>query len=417
MSAPRADLRIRPAFGHSPATLAFWRRWVSRALAREKTPLYLFSADPVAEALQRLESIQVGVPVRHWLSCKTQPLPPLLRWWRRRGRCIEVVSEFEFLAARRVGFRPDQILVNGPAKQRWLPRHAVPGLRVHLDSPLEMERLLPLARRCGWRLGLRVLTGQEYDPEDPSRPTPFGFEPESAVRALRRLLRAGARLESVHVHLRTNVEQPEAYARALGEVAQVCRAARFQPRFVDCGGGLPPPHTASRDGRLYARSNTPTTAAAAYRRALRAFPGVEELWLEHGRFLTAGSGVLVVTVLDRKERRGIRQLICDGGRTLHALVSTWEQHRVVALPARPGRLVPTMVYGPTCMAFDQLGRCHLPAALRPGDRLVWLDAGAYHLPWETRFAHGLGAVLWHAADRLRLVRPAESFSRFWDAWR
>ena len=55
-------------------------------------------------------------------------------------------------------------------------------------------------------------------------------------------------------------------------------------------------------------------------------PFWKELWMEHGRFVCAGSGVLAIQILDSKSRSGLRQLICDGGRTLHALVSTWEQH-------------------------------------------------------------------------------------------
>ncbi len=54
----------------------------------------------------------------------------------------------------------------------------------------------------------------------------------------------------------------------------------------------------------------------------------------------------------------------------------------------------TTICGPTCMTDDILGRMPLPADITVGDVLVWSDAGAYHLPWETRFSHGLCAVVW-----------------------
>jgi diaminopimelate decarboxylase len=157
--------------------------------------------------------------------------------------------------------------------------------------------------------------------------------------------------------------------------------------------------------------------AAVLARARRWFPGLEEFWLENGRWLSARAGVLVVRVLDAKERRGLRHLICDGGRTLHALVASWEQHDLFSLPARRGAAVLTAVTGPTCMAFDQLARRRLPRSLRPGDHLVWLDAGAYHLPWETRFSHGLAAVAWHDGRRVRIVREREPFENWWGQWR
>jgi hypothetical protein len=58
------------------------------------------------------------------------------------------------------------------------------------------------------------------------------------------------------------------------------------------------------------------------------------------------------------------------------------------------------------MAFDQLVRKPLPRSLKPGDALLWLDAGAYHLPWETRFSHGLAEIWWHGPAGLERVRAA-----------
>ena len=69
------------------------------------------------------------------------------------------------------------------------------------------------------------------------------------------------------------------------------------------------------------------------------------------------------------------------------------------------------------MAFDQLARMPLPRSLRAGDHLVWLDAGAYHIPWETRFSHGHAAVVWHEERGLRLVRERQSFEDFWNIWK
>ena len=156
--------------------------------------------------------------------------------------------------------------------------------------------------------------------------------------------------------------------------------------------------------------------ADAFRRWTPRFTGLRELWLENGRFVSARSGVLVVTVLDVKERAGLRQLICDGGRTMNALVSNWEEHGLFSVPQRNGAPALTAVHGPTCMAFDQLTRRPLPRSLRPGDTLVWLEAGAYHIPWETRFSHGQAAVLWHEGTMLKLVREAEPFQTWWEQW-
>ena len=134
-------------------------------------------------------------------------------------------------------------------------------------------------------------------------------------------------------------------------------------------------HVLTRGGKVFDGEFGLRAFADRLRQAVKSFPGLREVWLENGRFVSAGSGVLVVKILEVKERRGLRQLICNGGRTLHALTSLWEQHALLMHPARTGpETMLTAVHGPTCMAFDQLARIPLPRTLRVGDHLIWLEA-------------------------------------------
>ena len=418
-------------FGHSLETIQFWKRLVREALSLSPTtPFYLFSALPIAERIAELDAALVGAGFRlntqnpksktsfcHWPSCKTQPVAPLLRWWREQGRGIEVVSEFELRAALAEGFAPENILVNGPAKHHWLPQFKLRELSVNFDSPTELAKLLPLAKKLNWRCGVRILTSEEFDSENPQFPTQFGFTSEEAVTALKKLRRAKARVETVHFHLRTNVSSVAIYERAIAEVAEICRAAKFSPLHLDIGGGIPVRHVLTRGGKVFDGEFGLRSFAQMLRQSVKKFPGLREIWLENGRFVSTSSGALVVKILDVKERRGLRQLICDGGRTMNALHSLWEQHKIISMPERSGAETLTIVHGPTCMAFDQLARLPLPRSLRAGDHLVWLDAGAYHIPWETRFSHGYAAVLWHDENGLRLVRARQSSENFWSVWK
>jgi len=403
---------------HPQSQHSRWRALLTSAHARtHATPFYLFSIAPIQDALRELDQHFGALPIRHWLSFKTQPLRPLVQWWQQQGRDIEVVSEFEFLAARAEGFAPERILINGPAKHRWLPKHAVAGLNVNFDSVSEARALAPLAKELNWRCGIRFLTSEEFDPEKPEFATQFGLTPAEAVIVIRLLRRAKVRLETAHFHLRTNVASAQIYERAVSEVAATCRTANFSPRFVDFGGGFPPENVRTRGSKPVNGQFKLEDMAGVYERTLKLFPGAEEIWLENGRWMSARSGVLVVSILDIKERGNVRTLICDSGRTMNALISNWELHDLFTLPDRRGPTALTAIHGPTCMAFDQLARLPLPRGLRAGDRIVWMEAGAYHLPWETRFSHGLAAVLWHDGTSVTEVRPRESFETWWNQWR
>jgi len=205
------------------------------------------------------------------------------------------------------------------------------------------------------------------------------------------------------------------YKRAIDEVSNLCRIANLLPAYIDCGGGLPVSgeHPIGKDSISFNLLELRDTLSNIKTN----IPSVREIWLENGRFITSRSSVLVVRVMDIKDRSDSRYLICDGGRTNHALVSDWEEHDIFTLPKREGVKILTTVCGPTCMAFDRLIRTKLSRDIQIGDYVVWMNAGAYHIPWETRFSHGLSKVIWCDHEKaLSIARDSESFSNWWEHW-
>jgi diaminopimelate decarboxylase len=196
----------------------------------------------------------------------------------------------------------------------------------------------------------------------------------------------------------------------------LCWELGLSPSVFDCGGGLPA-ESILPNGYADPDPLTVDGLAAELRVVLSLLPSCREVWLENGRHLLAAAGTLIVSVRDIKDFDGIRFLICDGGRTNHALVSDWEPHRLSTVPMRNGAPRTTVVCGPTCMAYDWLFRGQLPDTISVGDCLLWHEAGAYHIPWETRFSHGLAPVIYvDERGMTRLVRQREPFNSFWDQW-
>ena len=345
---------------------------------------------------------------RSWLSFKTHPVPELARSWIRSGRGVEVVSEAEFVTLRKLGCPTDQLLVNGVAKHSWLPRFHVPGLQIHLDSLAEARSLLPAARAQGWRVGLRCQVPTEEQGPDGAFGGQFGLTSHEVAEAHAMLRAANVTTQGLHFHLGQGPRTRGAYTRAMRYVVELCRANDIHPKYIDCGGGI---------------DAQPSVAAAiddvnsAIDQARQGLSGVAEIWLENGRHVTRTSTALVVRVLDVKERPECRYVICDGGRTNHALDADNGPHALLEVPPRHTARTLTTVAGPTCMTDDRLGRVSLSDTLGAGDLLVWLDAGAYHLPWETRFSHGLCAVVWaDQHDSLSLVRPRETPEEWSSSW-
>jgi diaminopimelate decarboxylase len=386
-----------------------WTSLLSSAAQQFGTPCYVTRWRPVAHAVEQLEgAIHAPLPLRCWLSFKTHPLPPLLHAWVRSGRGVEVVSESEFLTATYAGVPVDRILVNGIARHTWLTKYPVRGLQVHLDSPRELAALRGQIVEQQWRIGIRCHAPDECDARDSTYGGQFGMTRDEAVRAIRTLRDAGADVRGLHFHVGQRPMHANAYTRGLWHLARVSEEAGFAPRYVDLGGGLP---------GAAAAADALEDLRAAVAAAPRALPGLQEVWLEHGRFVSEASTALVVRVIDVKRRADCRYLICDGGRTNHALAADHGLHPIFVIPARRGTPTLTAVCGPTCMTDDILGRLPLPDDIAVGDVIAWMNAGAYHLPWETRFSHGLCAVAWSDADdRLVLARPRESAEMWSQSW-
>ncbi len=386
--------------------------WVPLALeaaTRFGTPCYLSRWLPVKRTVESLERyFSHTITTRSWLSYKTHPVPQLAREWIRSGRGVEVASEAEFTALQGLRCPRGQLLVNGVAKHCWLHRHSVPGLRVHFDSIAEVMALRSLARSHAWHVGLRCHVPHEHDRHDSRFGGQFGMTSDEVLFARSELAAVGIGIEGLHFHLGQGARVEHAYADSVGYMAQLCERGNLAPAYLDCGGGI--------DAALDVAAAA-TDLAAAVVGMKRELPSVQEVWLENGRYLTRQSAVLVLRVLDTKERPEGRYLICDGGRTNQALDADNGPHPIVIIPDRIGRSVLTTIAGPTCMTDDRLARLMLPDSIVAGDLIVWFNAGAYHLPWETRFSHGVCAVIWgDADDRLWLARERETAEQWSDLW-
>ena len=392
-----------------PATVAspVWAALAERASLLFGTPSYLVRWEPVAQQAAALEARFSPLRLRQWLSFKTHPVGPLAQAWIASGRGVEVVSEYEFVALRELECPADQLLVNGVAKHTWLGRHRVIGIQVHFDSIREIQELLPQAVRDRWRVGLRCHVPAECDTPGSSFGGQFGLADDELAEAHQRLDAAGLRVEGLHFHLGPGAREPGAYRDSVEYLVACCARHGIAPRYIDCGGGLEP----GTAGQGALDELVEAVAAAAMECPF------EEVWTEHGRFMTASSTALVVRVIDAKGRDECRYLICDGGRTNQALAADHGLHPMLLVPPRPGPDILTTITGATCMTDDRLGRLMLPAAVTPGDLIVWMGAGAYHLPWETRFSQGSCAVVWcDETGTMSLARRRETVDEWGRLW-
>ena len=371
---------------------------IDRMLERHGSPLFVFSEKTLMDTYRDLRDAFANryPKVRIAWSYKTNYLDAICRLFHREGAWAEVVSDFEFEKALRLGVPPERIHFNGPGKSEEVLARALPsGTVVHIDNFDELALVEKVAERLDIRPGVAVRLN--FAVQGVPSWSRFGFNIESgeARDAVVRLL-AGDRLSLVglHAHIGTFIQDPDAYrqsARTLAAFAnELRREFGIQLDFLDLGGGFAS-HNTLKEQYLSGEQATPSFAryAEAVVDGLSAldYPprDLPTLVLETGRALVDDAGHLVTTVLANKRLPdGRRAIVLDAGINM-LFTANWYKHDVV--PAQPFRGLPepTVLYGPLCMNIDVLRDTLLCPALDVGDRLVFCSVGAYNVTQWMQF--------------------------------
>jgi diaminopimelate decarboxylase len=216
-------------------------------------------------------------------------------------------------------------------------------------------------------------------------PSQFGV-PVAQLEAGSPLLRpvGGLRPVGFHLYSATNVVDGPALLAELSAnvatIASVMRKTGFAPEMVDIGGGFAAPFTVPGSRSAYRELRAGLTAV--FDEELPGWrSGSVEVAVESGRYLVAGAGTLLTTVMDVKVSGDRRHVVCDAG--VNALGGMSGLGRLLppgAQPAGPQAGAEEVVLtGPLCTPLDVLNRRAGLRDPRIGDVLAIPNVGAYGL--------------------------------------
>lgn len=325
-------------------------------------------------------------------AVKANPHPAVLAELAAAGSGFDVASTGEIELALSAGADAGSLGHGNPVRSPAdVASAAAAGVRLYVTDSAEDLRLL--ADRAP---GASVLVRLAVD--EAGSATPFGGKFGCSVTQAAELLDAaelaGLDPAGLAFHVGSQQVRPNAWSAAVARCAQVGRPIRL----LDVGGGFP----------IRYRDPVPPLAefAAAIRTALdRYFPAVTpELALEPGRFLVAEAGVLHAEVVRVSRRHdGRRWVYLDVGR--YGGLAETEGEAIgyrITTPHDGGPAAPAVLAGPTCDGDDVLYReVRLPVALRAGDPVRLLAAGAYTASYASVGFNGLPPLEVRLARRER----------------
>ena len=380
------------------------------------TPAYVYSAGVLRDRYARLDEMLAPVPHQIHYTLKANSSRAILRILRGLGAGAEVVSGGELQRALRAGFSPDEIVFGGVGKTDDELREALANrvLLINCESEAEVRRLDALAREAGVTapIGIRVnpelklRSGTHEYIRTGEKKAKFGVSYEDALgiaRALRDL--RNVRLLGLDMHLGSQLSRIEPYREGTERLVSLCgelRALGIETlRYLDIGGGL---------GVRYDTEQMPDLA----RFAKLVLPLVKEtgltLLMEPGRYVVGNAGVLLATVLYRKESGGKQYVITDAGMTELLRPSHYGAfHRIEALTERSEQITADVV-GPVCESGDFLALDRAMSEVRPGEFLAVHDVGAYGYVMASNYNARRRAVeVLVDGDRFAVVTERESY--------
>jgi diaminopimelate decarboxylase len=223
------------------------------------------------------------------------------------------------------------------------------------------------------------------------KPCQFGIDEEvldSALVQIREL--PHLQLCGFHIYSGTQCLKPDAIAENYEIFVDIFRrfatAHDLTPEKLIFGSGIGIPY---HDGD---QSVDLTPIAERIMPLLRELKGEPrcagtQLLLETGRYLIGEAGVYLTRVVNRKDSRGARIAVCDGGMNHHlgacghlgmVLPRNYQIFKVAS--DRPGASdQPYDLFGPLCTSIDTLGRGVKFAGLEVGDVIGVRSSGAYGL--------------------------------------
>lgn len=414
---------------------------VSRLIEDFGSPLFVFSEHTIREKARRLrEAFKSRYPdTRFAWSYKTNYLNAICQILHQEGWMAEVVSDFEYHKARKLGIEGEEIIYNGPGKTRESLELAInEGALIQIDNWDELGLIEELTADAlhPANVGVRVWLDAGIRPIW----SKFGFSLENgeAGRAAARIVsNPKLRLHTLHTHIGTYILSPDAYRIATQKLVALREQIYVEhDHLIDClnlGGGFPS-HSLLHGmiGPAEQLIAPIETYADAITDVLNTLPEKKkpQLRFETGRYLVDEAGYLLTNVVAVKGNRYPASMSTDlsardykeqiilnedakASYVLNAgvnLLYTSAWYQINAFPSRSinAAPVPSRLYGSLCMAIDVIRYYIDLPPLKLDDIIALHPVGAYNISQAMQFiTYRPAIVLISEEGKTELIRKRE----------
>ena len=387
------------------------------------TPFYVYSKATLTRHYRVFEEALAGTDHLICYSIKANGNQAVIATLASLGAGMDVVSEGELRRALAAGVPGDKIVFSGvgktAAEMRFALEHRIRQFNV--ESEPELEALNAVAVSMGVRAPITVRVNPDVDAKTHEKiatgksENKFGI-PISKARAVyaHAATLPGIEIVGVDVHIGsqlTDLAPFEAAFEAVAALTEALRADGHTISRVDLGGGL---------GIPYQQSNQAPPLPFDYGALIKRTVGHlgAEIQIEPGRLIAGNAGLLVASVIYRKEGEGRDFLILDAAMNdliRPAMYDAWHDIVSVREPSPDAQTGPVDVVGPVCESGDTFAKARSLPRLEAGDLVAFRSAGAYGAVMSSEYnARPLVPEVMVNADQFAVIRKRPTYAEMLD---
>ncbi len=421
----RQQLGMMNKFGKAPISILIDRIddfAVSDLAEKYGSPLFVISEKKLREQQRdALRIFKTRYPkVQFAWSYKTNYLDAVCSVFHQEGSWAEVVSEFEYDKAQRLGIPGNKIIFNGPDKSKAALLKAIKdGASIHIDHSDELYTLLEVAEQNGKTAKVAIRINMDVGIYPKWDRFGFNYENGEALDAIKRIMLAeNLKLIGLHCHIGTYMLSTSAYRIAASKMTllykKISTELNHSLEYIDLGGGFASKNTLHAQ-YLDASGIVPTfedyadaITSGIFEHNLKPSE-LPMLILETGRALVDESGYLITKIIAHKRlSNGRRAVILDAGVNI-LFTSFWYKHRITPTKYYGEHTEDSIVFGNLCMNIDVIRDGIQLPPIPVGDLLVIQNVGAYNMTqWMQFISLRPKVVMIMESGNVEVIRENES---------
>jgi diaminopimelate decarboxylase len=346
-----------------------------------KTPFYLYSHATLERHFRAFNDAFNWIDHITCFSMKSNSSMAILRLFANAGGGVDIVSGGELFRALKAGVNPEKIVYSGVGKTADEMEFALKSgiLMFNTESPQEIDKLNEVAGRLGKKAKIAIRVNPDVDAQTHPyistglKENKFGIDINISFDEYMRAGRmSNLEVAGVSCHIGSQLTKVSPFVDALKKLKDLIRRLADSGiiiKYLDLGGGL---------GITYNDEKPPLPSE--YASALKETIGDMKitLILEPGRVIVGNSGILVAQVLYTKTNQEKHFSVVDAAMNDLARPSLYGSfHGIRPVKMDSEEIISMDIVGPICESGDFLAKNRLLPALKQGDLIAVMSAGAY----------------------------------------